>query len=87
MNRKKKFKSFNLKGKRAVTLLGNLVFFYPIILEGEGLVNPAGLPAHKLTDDEILAAFKRLTLKEIMERGESMLTYKWKELPPPPFKH
>lgn len=85
MNHNKRFKS--LKGKRVVMLLGNLIFTHPIVLEGKGLLNPAGLPARPLTDGEIVAAIKTFTVKELMEKGQAMLTYKWQEIPPPTTKN
>lgn len=85
MNHKKKLES--LEGKRVVMLLGNLIFSHPIILEGAGLVNTAGQPARPLTDEEILTAIKTFSVKELMEGGQAMLTYKWQEIPPPPYKH
>jgi hypothetical protein len=85
-----------LKGKRTVFIIGTLTFFYPLVLEGKGLIAADGSPARPLKDEEVLEALYKLPLKELMGRGEkpAMLTYKYIEIMKtpkssgiPPFKH
>jgi len=56
-----------------------------MIVEGKGLVDASGNPARSVSNEEIVAALKKLTIEEIMgERGEkpAMLNFKTIEIVP-----
>lgn len=76
-----KFQS--LKGKRTVMLLGNLIFFYPLVIEDEGVVTVGGAPARPLKDEEVLAALNKIKIGDLRTGlNQSMLTFRWMEILP-----